>query len=158
MTKIKIPVSEVIEAYQAICGIDGKASIDMSWAIDDIKEALEKVKKRYDKQNQELLETYGDRTSLGHYMVNRDKITEYREKIKQLGEIETEVEFEPLDYDIVIAQNVQISIPTAKALRKFIIKQKVEKKVEKVVEKPLRKIQRHKAPLPVPEAAPATPA
>lgn len=150
MIKLKLPVSEAVDAFRALGGIGGNASVDMAWAIDDIKDSLEKHNKRFDEERLKLLEKYGEKNSLQSYTVKKDKVEAFTEEFKTLGEVEVEVEFEPLDYDIVMAQNIQIPVAASKIMRKFIVKQKIEKApvVEKT-DKKLRKIQAHKAPEPV---------
>lgn len=150
--KITIPILQAVEAFQAFQGIGGKASVDMSWAIDDIKEELEKHQKRFSEERLKLLEKYGEKNSIGSYTVKKDSLDAFTKEHTALGEIEVTIDFSPLDYDILVAQGVLLPVDSAKALRKFVVKQRMEKVKENKPAK--RKIQPHKEPAPLAEPAP----
>lgn len=151
--KISITIGEVVQAHSALTNIGGNASVDMAWAIDDIKLALEKHSKRFQEQRLKLLDHYGEKNAQSNYTVKNSNMSSFTEALDKISGIEVDIEFEPLDYDIILAQDVKIPIALAKALRRFIVKQKVEKVPEVVVEKPIRKVQAHKEPTPVEEPA-----
>lgn len=127
MIKEKMTIIDAITALNAFNGIEGKASIDMSWAIDDIREILEKHNKRFNDEKQKLLDTYGRVGGAApnggvRYVIPKENLETYNTEIKALSEIEISLEFEPIEFDSFIGQNLGIDVSLGRALRKFIKK------------------------------------
>lgn len=133
--KTELTINEVKEAFSAFSSVQGNVPIDLSWAIDDIKEVLTKHAKRANDEQNKLLELYGElKSKIGdrvRYNIPIEKRAAYTEDVKALGELKVEIEFSPLDYEVVDEQGIRFDPNFSKILRKFIIKQQLPKETEK---------------------------
>lgn len=127
MTKVKMTVSEAVVIFDELSSIQGKATIDMSWAIDDIKETLKKHKIRFTEEHKKLIEKYGKAVGnkvLGtqNYSVNAENVEAYKNEFEALSNIEVEVDIERLNFDAFAAQGLKVSPTASGVLRKIIVK------------------------------------
>lgn len=122
MTKVELEIKEAVMAFKAFSGVEGNATVDLSWAIDDIKDALEKHNKRYTEETKKLLQKYGTSVDGVRFSLKRENFSLYNSEMEVIDKIPVTIEIEQLDYDAVLMQEIRFDPAAAKVLRKFIKK------------------------------------
>lgn len=133
MAKNKMKLSEVVSGAMALSQLaDSKRlSWELQWEIGDISDSLEKHIERYNKEQKELLENYGEKVpgTNSYKVVNPVDREKYNEAIEALGGTEVNVEFEPLLFSKLEDAKLEVLGSEFKILRKhFIVRETIEKK------------------------------
>lgn len=130
MIEKEMRIVDVANGYAALVKLNDKMSIDLAWAVDDLKEALQKHFDRYGKEMKALLNKFGNTVGGSE---NRFRINDqrgYDEALEALGNILVKVEFEPISFDTLLEQGVGIPGDIAKNIRPFITKVEARKPKE----------------------------
>lgn len=134
--KTKLKLIDAYGIFQAIVNSEKVNTrgipFKLSWELSDVKEALQKHVTRYEEERNKVFKDLGKEKAdqPGTYEIEQKDLNAVDERIKELNEMEVEIEIEPVPLGRFENANFQFAPGAFDALRKQIIKFPDEKKKE----------------------------
>lgn len=100
---IKVKISDIVNETENLKTLQTmKLPIKVSYRIMRLINKLQSELTIYDTKRNELIKEFGEVNEEGNYSVkDPEKIKEFTEKIKEVLEVEIEIDFEPIDVEML---------------------------------------------------------
>ena len=119
-----ITLLDLNTAYNALSAMmkhNRSMGIKLAWTIDDLIIKLEEENERYEKLKSQIIHKNGEKV-LGHpgrYEIK--DIENYSKQMHELDQILIEIEYKPINFDELVANQVDVPTDGMKVLKKYFI-------------------------------------